>query len=93
MSDAEFLAPAQSAPFQNVAATYCCHSFSEAVSFCTFAFVRIISKAHGISPEIRVKIEDFNYNTIAFECQLSFNDKGLLQRLFGTTDQIAPQLF
>lgn len=84
MSDAKVLAPAQSAPFQNIATTYSRHSFSEAVSFCTFAFVRIIGKAHGISPEISVKIEDSNYNTIEFECQLSFNVTALFNRSFGT---------
>jgi hypothetical protein len=63
LSDAEFLATAQSAPFQNIATTYGRHSFSEAVCFSAFALIRIISKAHGISPEIGVDKEDIYYNT------------------------------
>jgi hypothetical protein len=70
-SDGESLASAQSAPLQNIATAYSRHSFPETVGFCTFAFVRIISKAHGISPEISVKIEDSNYNTTCAESQHS----------------------
>jgi hypothetical protein len=54
-SNAKFFASAQSASFQNVSATYSGHSFSEAVGFCTFSFIWIIGKAHGLSPEIEVE--------------------------------------
>ena len=68
-SDSQSFASAQSAPFQNIATTYGRHSFSEAVGFCTFAFIRIISKAHGISPEIGVEVEVIYYNTSRAESQ------------------------
>ncbi len=53
-SEAETLATVASASFENVATADSGHSFSEAVGFSTFAFVRIISKAHGLSPEIKI---------------------------------------
>ena len=41
------------------------------MGFCAFAFVRIIGKAHDISPEISVETEELDYNTIKTECQQS----------------------
>jgi len=56
-SEADVLAAVASASFKNIATADSGHSFSEAVGFGTFAFVRIISKAHGLSPEIKIRIE------------------------------------
>lgn len=56
-SEADVLAAVASASFENIATADSGHSFSEAVGFGTFAFVRIISKAHGLSPEIKIRIE------------------------------------
>ena len=56
-SETEFLAAVASASLENIATADGGHSFSEAVGFGTFAFVRIISKAHGLSPEIKIRIE------------------------------------
>ncbi len=53
-SEAKTLAAMAAAAFENVATANSGHSFSEAVSFGTFSFVRIIGKAHGLSPEIKI---------------------------------------
>ncbi len=53
-SETDVLAAVASASFENIATADSGHSFSEAVGFGTFAFVRIISKAHGLSPEIKI---------------------------------------
>ena len=52
-----------SAAGKYLAATYSRHSFSETVSFSTFAFVWIVSKTHDISPVYgNSKILDLNNN-------------------------------
>jgi hypothetical protein len=53
-SNAEFFASAGSASFQNVSTGNGFHSFSETMCFCAFSFIWIISKAHGISPEVEL---------------------------------------
>ncbi len=53
-SETESLATVASASLENIATADSGHSFSEAVGFGAFAFIRIISKAHGLSPEIKI---------------------------------------
>lgn len=52
VSDSQLFAAMESASLKNVATAFSGHSGSEAVGFCTFTFVRIISEAHGSSPEL-----------------------------------------
>ena len=53
-SNAKSLASACSSTFKNVSTSYGFHSFSETVGLGAFSFVWIISKAHGLSPEVEL---------------------------------------